>query len=96
MNQYYKEKFCQSIIKTEQAIEQHVFWHVSDKEASYYQGKLDGLREVIRLIAIQIGKPMKDSESVVAYYKRWLSMEYSQTDIPAIMKSLEESIKETE
>ena len=94
MDQHYEEKFFESVIKEEEKQQYYLISNSRYMDTDSYQYTLDGMREVIRLYAIQEGNPMKEGESIKNYYQRWLSMEYAQTRIPDKMKALEEKIGE--
>ena len=89
MDQHYEEKFFESVIKEEEKQQYYLISNSRYMDTDSYQYTLDGMREVIRLYAIQVGKPMLESETIKDYYQRWLSMEYAQTRIPDKMSQLE-------
>lgn len=93
MDQYHEEKFIESVIRQDEYFDTINFF-TGTTLSTFVIGYKAGLRSALKMFAIQTGKPMKDNELLKDYYQRWLSMEYSQTDIPSKMKSLEEKATE--
>jgi hypothetical protein len=94
MDQHYEERFFESVIELEKEHYDKFLNSRTPIKQRRHLHILDGIRATIWLFAEQVGKPMLERDSVADYYQRWLSMEYSQTDIPDKIETLEDKLEE--
>lgn len=54
----------------DEKLKQHML--IGSNLRHYYEGKTNGILEVVDIISKHLGKPIRDDETIEEYYKRWL------------------------
>ena len=70
----YMKLIFEDVIKSakddDEKLKQHML--IGSNLRHYYEGKTNGILEVVDIISKHLGKPIRDDETIEEYYKRWL------------------------